>query len=57
MAGPYADYSRALIIVKAGSRAEASELFCEDPWVHQRILVESEVIEWTVFLDSRQDAG
>src|SRR5882724_10203236 len=57
MAGPYADCSRALIIVRAGSKAEASELFCDDPWVHRGILVESEVIEWTVFLDSRQDAG
>jgi len=55
LAGPYADCSRALIIVRAGSKAEASELFCDDPWVHRGILVESEVIEWTVFLDSRQD--
>ena len=54
MAGPYADCSGALIIVKAGSKAEASELYRDDPWTRHSILVEDEVIEWTVFLDARQ---
>lgn len=53
MAGPYADYSRALVIVNARDALEASALFDGDPWTTARILVEREVIEWTVFLDSR----
>ena len=54
MAGPYADCSRALIIVQAGSVTEASALFREDPWTEKRILVDSEIVEWTVFVDARK---
>jgi uncharacterized protein YciI len=54
MAGPYSDYTRVLLIVSAGNAAEAVELFRDDPWTTSRILVDSEVIAWTVFLDSRQ---
>jgi uncharacterized protein YciI len=57
MAGPYADCSRALIIVHAGTKAEASGLFRDDPWTRDGILVDSEIIEWTVFVDSRQNQG
>jgi len=53
MAGPYADYSRALVIVEAHDAREASVLFHADPWTTAGILVEGEVIEWTVFLDAR----
>lgn len=53
MAGPYADCRRALIIVKARDAQEALALFHGDPWEKAGILVPSEVIEWTVFLDSR----
>jgi uncharacterized protein YciI len=55
LGGPYADYSRVLLIVQASGKAEASELFRDDPWVPRGILVESEIIEWSVFLDSRQN--
>lgn len=55
MAGPYADYSRALLVVQASSKAEASELFRDDPWTRHGILVTSEVVEWTVYLDSRRN--
>jgi uncharacterized protein YciI len=54
LAGPYADYSRALIIVEARDAQEASALFRGDPWEKAGILVPSEVVEWTVFLDSRK---
>ncbi len=57
LGGPYADYSRALLIVQAGSQAEALELLRDDPWRHRGILAPSEVIEWSVFLDSRQKTG
>jgi uncharacterized protein YciI len=54
MAGPYADCSRALIIVQAGSASEASALFRADPWTEKGILVDSEIAEWTVFVDARK---
>ena len=55
LGGPYADYSRVLLIVNAGGMAEASELFRDDPWTQHSMLVESEIVEWTVFLDSRRN--
>jgi len=54
LAGPYADCSRALIIVEARNAQETSALFRDDPWEKAGILVPSEVVEWTIFLDSRQ---
>ena len=56
LGGPYADYSRALAIVEARDAEEALGLFGNDPWTKAEILVPSEVIEWTVFLDSRRVA-
>jgi uncharacterized protein YciI len=55
LAGPYADYSRVLLVVAARDAKEAQELLRDDPWNRQGILVESEVIEWSIFLDSRQN--
>jgi uncharacterized protein len=57
LGGPYADYSRALVIVQARDVEEASALFRDDPWEKAGILVPSEVVEWTVFLDSRRPGG
>ncbi len=57
LGGPYADASRVLIIVNAGDRAEAGTLLRDDPWTTRGILVDSEVIEWSIFLDSRQKTG
>jgi uncharacterized protein YciI len=57
LGGPYADYSRVLIIVDARDAEEASALFRGDPWEEAGILVPSEVVEWTVFLDSRRRGG
>ena len=54
MAGPYADWSRALVIVRAQDAEAAAALFHGDPWETEGILVPSEVIEWTVFLDAHQ---
>jgi hypothetical protein len=53
LGGPYADYSRALLVVQAQNAEEVSNLFREDPWAKSGILVPSDVIEWTIFLDSR----
>ena len=57
LGGPYADSSRVLLVVQARDAAEASDLFRADPWAERGILVESETIEWSVFLDSRRDPG
>ncbi len=57
LGGPYADTSRVLIVVNARDRDEASSLFRDDPWTIRGILVDSEVIEWSIFLDSRQKTG
>jgi uncharacterized protein YciI len=54
LAGPYADYSRVLLIVEAHSADAAAELLRDDPWTTSGILVHAEVIEWSVFLDSRR---
>ena len=56
LGGPYADYSRVLVAVAASDAAEARGLFRDDPWAGHGVLVESEVIEWSVFLDARQPA-
>jgi uncharacterized protein YciI len=53
MGGPYADDTRVLLVVDADDADEASALFRDDPWNREGILVPSDVIEWTVFLDSR----
>jgi uncharacterized protein YciI len=57
LGGPYADYSRVLLVVTARDSKEAQELLRDDPWAVQGILVESEVIEWSIFLDSRLAGG
>jgi uncharacterized protein YciI len=53
LAGPLADGSRALLVMQAESAAEAEELLRDDPWARRGILVEGEIIEWTIFLDAR----
>jgi uncharacterized protein len=57
LGGPYADYSRVLLVVEARDAHEASKLLHDDPWARSGILVHSEVIEWSVFLDSRRSSG
>jgi uncharacterized protein YciI len=54
LAGPYADLSRALVILNAGDAAEASALLRGDPWEKAGILVDGQIIEWVLFLDSRK---
>lgn len=52
LAGPYADVSRALVIVRADDVEGAAAMFRDDPWTTQGVLGVSEVVEWTIFLDS-----
>lgn len=56
MAGPYADFSRALVIMNAHDAQEVAGLLRDDPWTGS-VLVTGQVIEWTVFLDSRRLAN
>jgi uncharacterized protein YciI len=56
LGGPYADFSRNLVVVEAKDREEATDLFRRDPWNEAGILGPAEVIEWTIFLDSRPGA-
>jgi uncharacterized protein YciI len=54
LAGPYADLSRALVILEAQDMEEAVELLRDDPWVSAGILLPAEAVEWTIFMDSRR---
>jgi uncharacterized protein YciI len=54
LGGPYADCSRVLLVIQARDAEEAADLLRDDPWNTSGILVPSEVIEWTIFLDSRR---
>lgn len=54
LGGPYSDYSRALLVVQARDAEEVRNLFREDPWAKNEILLSAEINEWTVFLDSRR---
>lgn len=53
LGGPYADYSRNLVVVKGRDVPEVEDRFRKDPWTESGILGPAEVIEWTIFLDSR----
>ncbi len=54
LAGPFADRTGSLVIVKAQDAAQAREMFQKDPWTLHDVLVVGEVKEWTIFLDGRQ---
>src|SRR5262249_10129128 len=57
LAGPYADWSRALVILDAGDAAEAVALLRGDPWAKAGIRVAGEIIGGVVFLDPRKPGG
>ena len=54
LGGPYADFSRNLVIVEGSGTGAVEDRFREDPWTVAGILGDAEVIEWTIFLDSRR---
>ena len=53
LAGPFADGSGSMVILRAESVEAARAIFREDPWERRDVLVASEVKEWTIFLDAR----
>jgi len=53
LAGPLADDSGALVVVRSDSPDEVRAWFDADPWAVHDILPVREVREWTIFLDGR----
>ena len=55
LAGPFADGSGSLVILRADSAEEVRALFRDDPWAREDILVAADVKEWTIFVDGRDE--
>lgn len=53
LGGPYADYTRLLVIVEALDEEAVHALFGHDPFVIHEIVRISSVHEWLIFLDAR----
>jgi uncharacterized protein len=54
LGGPYADYTRVLVIVEARDEEAVRALFAPDPFVFHEILHISSIHEWLIFLDARR---
>lgn len=50
LGGPYADYSRLLLIVNCSSPSEAESLFDDDPWTKTGMLETDSVHPWLAYL-------
>lgn len=55
LAGPFADRTGSMVIVKADSASQVYEMFRKDPWTQHDVLVVVDVKEWTIFLDASQN--
>ena len=53
LAGPLADGSGALVVVRSESADEVRREFEADPWSVHDVLPVADVREWTIFLDGR----
>ena len=53
LAGPLADGSGALVVVRSESVDEVRGWFEADPWTVHDVLPVRDVQEWTIFLDGR----
>jgi uncharacterized protein YciI len=53
LAGPLADGSGALVVVRSESVDEVRGWFEADPWSVHDVLPVSDVQEWTIFMDGR----
>jgi uncharacterized protein YciI len=53
LAGPLADGSGALSVIRSDSVDEVRRWFRDDPWSVHDVLPVQEVQEWTIFLDGR----
>ena len=52
LAGPFADGSGSMVILRAESVEAARATFQDDPWTQHDILVAGDVKAWTIFLDA-----
>jgi uncharacterized protein YciI len=53
LAGPLADGSGALVVVRSESVDEVRAWFEADPWTVHDVLPVQDVQEWTIFMDGR----
>lgn len=53
LAGPYADRTGSMVIVKAEDANQVREMFRNDPWTTKDVLKVADVKEWIIFLDRR----
>ena len=53
LAGPLADGSGALVVVRSDSVDDVRAWFATDPWTVHDVLPVMDVREWTIFLDGR----
>jgi uncharacterized protein YciI len=53
LAGPLADGSGALVVVRSESVDEVRTWFASDPWTVHDVLPVRDVREWTIYLDGR----
>jgi uncharacterized protein YciI len=53
LAGPLADGSGALSVIRSDSVDDVRAWFAADPWTVHDVLPVREVQEWTIFLDGR----
>lgn len=51
LAGPFADQSGSMMIVKGDSVDDVRKTYSHDPWTEEDVLDVSEVKEWHIFLD------
>ncbi|MBI3411577.1 MAG: hypothetical protein HY040_24880 [Planctomycetes bacterium] len=57
LGGPFADGTGSLVIVAAENAEQVREMYRDDPWTKEDVLLVHEVKEWTIFLDGRMSAG
>jgi uncharacterized protein len=50
VSGPYSDFSRVMLVVRATDELEAQRLFDEDPWTEMQILESDGVQRWLIYL-------
>jgi len=51
LGGPFADRTGSMVIVRADDASQVREMFREDPWTLQDVLMVADVKEWIIFLD------
>jgi uncharacterized protein len=50
VSGPYSDFSRVMLVVRATDELEAHSLFDDDPWTETQVLEADGVQRWSIYL-------